>query len=332
MQGSDEQRESLLRGGSEHETPDATSNFSDDVIGVDRSLLGNSIETTRDLVHGLHSADPSASKMLKLKSSVKNKFRAIAEGTYRSSSWSARDQLEGGDMADSEMMANLKEEEVALMAMQDDLRRRTNKKQSGASPAMNTSTLSTNSIGEEKTFKEVRQSQIDQEIKELWTEMALDSFLLTLIIILIAIDISRSKQGDCSNPVREWVLVFFIIWLSKSTVSLLKIPVLKTNYKGRLTANLYIYFAANGLLVVWLIAGNYFYFSEAKDCPSAWSIVMLIILIVGYFVIFFYLAMILLMPCLFMQVSRLEQEEDRDENGKLKTSKVPLVLKTMSKT
>ena len=90
---------------------------------------------------------------------------------------------EGGDSEkDKEMLL---EEEVALMAMQSDMKRRFNYNR-----PTNNSFDSDNSkpIGTKRKFKEIREGQVDSEVNKLLIEFAIDITVLLIIVILLLVD------------------------------------------------------------------------------------------------------------------------------------------------
>ena len=82
--------------------------------------------------------------------------------------------------------------------------------------------------------------------------------MLLVIVILLLVD--RAKNSGCGIPIREWILIFFIIWLSKSTINLNKIWVMKRYYHLRISFSVLLFVVMNGLLVIWLLYGYYIYY------------------------------------------------------------------------
>lgn len=127
------------------------------------------------------------------------------------------------------MAQQLEEEQIALMAMQRDLfkiKKRKNKPSSGGQSSIETgSTYSVQSYGDESTYKEIIEREVEDEIKWIWIEFIIDIILLIIIILILIF--TRKRQHECGIPVREWIMAFFIIWLSKSILNLFKIPVLR---------------------------------------------------------------------------------------------------------
>lgn len=129
--------------------------------------------------------------------------------------------------------------------------------------------------------------------------------LLAIIVTLIVLDMKHHPEG-CGIPVREWILIFFVIWLSKSTFNLFKINTLKNNYEKRLTFSMIFFAIANGILIIWLLIGYTIYYSSSNNCSdtslSVFNTVMLVILCIGYLVIFIYFLALCTVPCLYIWV------------------------------
>ena len=183
-------------------------------------------------------------------------------------------ELEGGEsdmdmkppgMTDEEFVRQLMDEEVALMAMQQDMNRKFPEKKE---KRYNDETMiSVNSLGEERSFASIRQSEIEKQIWRIKLEFYIDIAVLALIVTLISIHLHQNPNG-CGIPVREWILVFFIIWLTKSTFNLFKIYVLRNAYESRFTFTATLFIIMNGILVIWLFIGYALYYSDSNDCSS----------------------------------------------------------------
>lgn len=212
---------------------------------------------------------------------------------------------------------------------------KSNKKKKGdLSASDNDNTMiSINSLGEERSFSQIRQKQIDDDVFALKLEFFIDIIILAIIVTLIVLDMKAHPEG-CGIQVREWVLIFFVVWLSKSTFNLFKINTLRNNYDKRLTFSMIFFAIANGILIIWLLVGYTFYYNSSNNCGatslSVYNTVMLVILCIGYLVIFIYFLALCTVPCLYIWVQRkreddLENEDDNKENGNA-------ILKTLSKT
>ena len=162
--------------------------------------------------------------------------------------------------------------------------------------------VSINSLGNERSFESIRQEEIENQVWRIKLEFYVDIVILAIIITLLSIHLSKHSNG-CGIPVREWILVFFIIWLSKSTFNLIKIFVLRNNYKSKFTFSASLFVIMNGLLVIWLLIGYALYYSDGNDCAksdlSFFNTFMFIILLVGFLVIFIYIFIICVVPCLY---------------------------------
>ena len=144
----------------------------------------------------------------------------------------------------------------------------------------------------------------------------------------------KQHPEGCGIPVREWVLIFFIIWLSKSTFNLFKIYTLRNNYDKRLTFSMIFFAIANGILIIWLLVGYTFYYSVSNNCGSTglnvYNTVMLVILCIGYLVIFIYFLALCTVPCLYIWVQRKREDDiENQDDGKEKGN---AILRTLSKT
>jgi uncharacterized membrane protein len=195
--------------------------------------------------------------------------------------------------------------------------------------------ISINSLGEEKSFATIRQREIDKQVWMIKLEFYIDIAVLAIIITLISIHIHQNPHG-CGIPVREWILVFFIIWLSKSTINLAKIYVLRNNYDNRFTFTASLFIIMNGILIVWLFVGYALYYSESNDCSrnpntSFFNTLMFIMLLIGYVVIFIYFLLICTVPCLYIYVEN-QREKERTKDGKLKQAQTSSLIATLSKT
>ena len=166
--------------------------------------------------------------------------------------------------------------------------------------------ISVNSLGEERSFASIRQSEIDKQIWRIKLEFYIDIAVLALVVTLISIHLHQNPNG-CGIPVREWILVFFIIWLTKSTFNLFKIHVLRNAYESRFTFSATLFIIMNGILVIWLFIGYALYYSDSNDCSSKsntsfFNTLMFIMLLIGYVVIFIYFLLLCTVPCLYIYV------------------------------
>lgn len=93
---------------------------------------------------------------------------------------------EGGD-EDKDL---LPEEKVALMAMKSDMKRRFNYNKPTKDGSQDSEERSP--IGKTKTFKQIREEQIDQEASKLYIEFAIDITVLLIIVIILLVD--RAKN------------------------------------------------------------------------------------------------------------------------------------------
>lgn len=235
------------------------------------------------------------------------------------------------------------------MAMQNDLNRRRkakgNNNNGSGDSGHSDSFLSLSTIGDQKEFGKIRQDQIDTEVSRMWIEFWIDIIILLVIVTFLVIDI-RSNPKGCGIIVREWIIIFFVIWLSKSTFNLAKIYVLNNAYEKRLTFSAILFAVIYGLLIIWLIVGYCIYYSDKNDCASnpetsVANTIMLVILIVGYLIIFIYVVLICSVPCIYVHAQNQKDKEDKErkyskDGNKLMTQKKStepsFALKTLSKT
>lgn len=192
-------------------------------------------------------------------------------------------------------------------------------------------------IGDEDDFVEVRKKTIDSEVFGLCLEFWIDIALLVIITTVILIDQSRSRREECNIPVRLWVILFFAIWFSKSLINLFKICVLRRCYGSRNTFSLVLSSVVYSILILWVAVGTWLYFSDANNCgagpdSTAISYVMLTILIISYIAILIYFILLCVIPCCFVKSQNEQQNDDRDDKGKLKNVKMSGFFETLSKT
>ena len=209
------------------------------------------------------------------------------------------------------------------MAMQSDMKRRFkyNSKENNDSMDSNRS----KPIGTRKTFKEIRESQIESETNKLLLEFWIDITVLIIIVILLLVD--KHKNSGCGIPIREWIIFFFVIWLSKSALNLNKIWVMRRYYHNRVSFSVMFFVIMNGLLVIWLFYGYFLYYSPQNDCgnnqdTAFLNSLMFVILIIGYFVITIYFVLLLILPLIYccIQDYYKKSEEDREQKSALVSS------------
>lgn len=105
---------------------------------------------------------------------------------------------EGGNIEESmdeaAMAQQLEEEQIALMAMQRDLYKLKNRKKgssNGQSSIDSGSTYSVKSFGDESTYREIMDKDIEEEIKWIKIEFFIDIAILTIIILVLALTKKR---------------------------------------------------------------------------------------------------------------------------------------------
>ena len=123
------------------------------------------------------------------------------------------------------------------------------------------------SIGNTQSFKEVREKSIAREVSSITLEFYIN--LTILLVVYTVILIEMSDKNSCGIPVREYCLVFFTLWLGKGCFNMFKILVLKNAYESRTCFSFALYMIINSLLVIWVVVGSVWFFSDANDCENS---------------------------------------------------------------
>lgn len=158
-----------------------------------------------------------------------------------------------------------------------------------------------------------------------------------MLVVYIIILIEMSNEKSCGIPVREWCLVFFTLWLGKGCFNMFKILVLNNSYESRTCFSFTTYMIISSLMVVWVILGSVWFFSDQNDCDNDstsafFYYLMLVLLIIGYIIILFWLLCLFIVPCIVM---RAQNKQDRafKETGEFETDKEKSwILKKLSRT
>ena len=87
--------------------------------------------------------------------------------------------------------------------------------------------VSFNSLGlRDMSFANMWSSVNEDQAAELWTQFGLDMFCLLLSEIVLGICLHFDPKG-CGIPLREWLMCFFILYFSRSSLQVLKIYVVQ---------------------------------------------------------------------------------------------------------
>jgi len=269
--------------------------FSEDVIGRDRDRMDETIA----LMVNTHSDNASGDNQTQGSSPLNE------GGEDEDQDLIKQQQRDSAGSLDSEQYM---EDQIALQAMQSAMKRvakRDNNLQYTINNKLTTndSFNSDNSFYTTKEFQTVRNELNEKEISSMKIEFYIDIVVLILILGFLIWD--KSNHKGCGIPIREWLIVFFIIWLSKSAVSLMKIPIIRNHPNSKIGFSTGIFLVMNGLLICWLVFGNVIWFSDDNNCGSVsdtkiLNYLMLAILIIGYIVIAFYLIILCIAPCIYV--------------------------------
>ena len=131
-------------------------------------------------------------------------------------------------------------------------------------------------------------------------------FLLFAVTILEAIKYYDPK--GCGIPIREWLLVFFVLYFTRSSYQLLKIWVIRNLNSFKFIYDCCAFILANGSMAVCLYYGYDMYFSTQNNCDKIDSTafldsLMFVILFIGYFLIFLYLTLLITFPCMYLAIT-----------------------------
>ena len=168
---------------------------------------------------------------------------------------------------------------------------------------MNNSYFSNNSFGVEMDFLSMWSQVTDEQVKKIQAEFCLDIILMTVVTWILWYCITYQK--GCGIPVKQWLMVFFIMYFSRSSFQMLKILVLTYFYDYRTWYDIAAFTITNGAICGWLIYGFVLYYSDANDCDKVpdtafFVSMMFVILFVGYIMIFVYVMMLCTVPCVYM--------------------------------
>ena len=100
-----------------------------------------------------------------------------------------------------------------------------------------------------------------------------------------------------------WLETFLTIYTIRSFSILWKVYIIRYNYEFRSRYELYRILTIDLIMVIWLIYGNELYFSDENDCEKKESTeplaeIMGVIIFLGYIPLFFYLILLVTLPCL----------------------------------
>ena len=158
----------------------------------------------------------------------------------------------------------------------------------------------------------------EDEEKKIKNEFFLDMFLLVICIVILEI-IKQTDPKGCGIPLREWLMVFFALYFSRSTFQLIKIYVVRNHSNCRFYYDVTAFVLCNGAMIVWLLYGYSIFYSDTNNCDdfpetAFLNSVMFVILFIGYFLGFMYLMILCTLPCLYMMM-REQAETNRIRAG-----------------
>lgn len=157
--------------------------------------------------------------------------------------------------------------------------------------------------------------------------------LMIICVTVIYVCIQMEPKG-CGIPVREWLMIFSIIFFSRSIFQLGKIAVVRYFNEYHLYYDVIAFTIANGSLIYWLYHGYDIFYSDQNDCDNFdstafFNSIMFMILFVGYLICFVYFMILLTLPCLYFMV-REQAETTRLQSGGAARSQVPMILAQLS--
>ena len=74
------------------------------------------------------------------------------------------------------------------------------------------------------SFANMWSSVNDEQAAELWTQFALDMGCMAICLIVLALCMHFDPKG-CGIPLREWLMCFFVLYFSRSSLQVVKIYV-----------------------------------------------------------------------------------------------------------
>jgi hypothetical protein len=119
--------------------------------------------------------------------------------------------------------------------------------------------------------------------------------------------IREADPKGCNIPLREWLMVFTVLYFSRSTFQLIKIYIVKYCNQYRFWYDIGAFIFTNGAMIVWIYYGYDIFYSEKNNCDDIpgttfLNSIMFVILFIGYFLGFIYLMIICTIPCIYMMV------------------------------
>mmetsp|Transcript_34946 Transcript_34946/g.53647 ORF Transcript_34946/g.53647 Transcript_34946/m.53647 type:complete len:180 (-) Transcript_34946:243-782(-) len=166
--------------------------------------------------------------------------------------------------------------------------------------------VSANSIGPEQDFETFRNEQIVKEVKSILIDFLIALIIFGVIVAFILID-WRSNPEGCGIPIREWLLVFFLVLLFSTFVDLIKILVVNYSYDSRTTFALFKFVIVWSVLAVWLFIGYGLFNSDSNNCEQVdntqkYYVFMFIVLIVGFILLVLVLLALCIIPCVYCAI------------------------------
>lgn len=129
--------------------------------------------------------------------------------------------------------------------------------------------------------------------------------MILMVIVVWILWYCMEYQKGCGIPIKPWLMVFFILYFSRSSFQMVKILVLTYLYDYRTWYDIAAFTITNGAMAGWIVYGFVIFYSDANDCDkypdtSFFSSMMFVILFIGYIMIFVYLMMLCTVPCVYM--------------------------------
>ena len=148
--------------------------------------------------------------------------------------------------------------------------------------------------------------------------------------------IKEADPKGCGIPLREWLMVFSVLYFSRSLFPLVKVYVIRHYRQYKMAFNVFAFAVCNGLMLIWMIYGFDIFFSDANDCDFIDSTaflnsIMFVILFIGYMLGFVFLMIAFTLPCLYCLV-REQAEQNRLQAGGVGQAQVPMILASLTKT
>jgi len=115
--------------------------------------------------------------------------------------------------------------------------------------------------------------------------MCTDLLFDALILILI---IHFGKNADCGIPIFTWCMIYFALLGLRSLANFAKIFIVRNFYAHQNLYSISSFVIIDGSFLLWLIYGNFLFYSSENKCSlyessQVLSNLMLVLIIIGYF-------------------------------------------------